>query len=600
MSGIAKRLALGLLGALGACVALFAQHGTAFPYPQQTGLSAYYSLNRRVVPAYTGSLFQLKRSDTTTLDIGQLATGLVDRAAFNTFCGGMPANPNACSYNGVYDQTTNTNHMSLVNSGTVFTVDSQGRPTMTSISSSGHFNKATPTNTPTGTADVTVTIVGDDTLGVPDCGDFGLYHATTLPNNIQGTDFALAAWAYPSQPGWRWFGLDLEQDVRLIPYGNYNTSGSPSVGDLSKAGVYVGIASYQQSSTNVTLDFNNGERVNTSTYGVMNYGGALPAQIRLGAGGDGCPTNSIFYEGAIYSVAMTAGQRAAYSRNVQQFYGITSPLACANAPRPSSALEILGRDNVLMAWGLRRLDPAMRGPLAVITRATDHTSKVIGSATGTCDFDTATAATFLAATTGVITQTLNQIMPGVVTTNYTTVPFSDTTIAANGEGSSPTYTQNCVGSHPCIDSASSKSLLTSTSGTFATRPLSVIAVMQRPSGTFGGALSTGSFNLFLGGGGSANLALFQAHSSGGLTKAMADSAWHTVVGIVPDSTHVQLCVDGACDLSGAVTTADPTGTISLFGVNGATKVLELYIVSGAVTTGQAAAIATAAQLYWGY
>lgn len=74
---------------------------------------AAYSTVRALYGAYAGTLYQVRRADNTTQDIGLLATGGVANAATqDTFCSGA-----ACTISIIYDQSGKGNHLTKAPGG---------------------------------------------------------------------------------------------------------------------------------------------------------------------------------------------------------------------------------------------------------------------------------------------------------------------------------------------------------------------------------------------------------------------------------------------------------------------------------------------------
>lgn len=63
---------------------------------------AAHSVVRALYGSYTGALYQVKRYDGQTKDIGVTATGAADAAAQDAFCGNTP-----CVVQRIYDQVSN-------------------------------------------------------------------------------------------------------------------------------------------------------------------------------------------------------------------------------------------------------------------------------------------------------------------------------------------------------------------------------------------------------------------------------------------------------------------------------------------------------------
>jgi hypothetical protein len=96
---------------------------------------AAHSTVRALYGAYTGSLYQVKRADKTTKDIGVLAPGgFADAAAQDTFCAGT-----TCTISIIYDQSPKKNHLtSAPGGGHVKTPDVEAKADALKLTVGGH------------------------------------------------------------------------------------------------------------------------------------------------------------------------------------------------------------------------------------------------------------------------------------------------------------------------------------------------------------------------------------------------------------------------------------------------------------------------------
>ncbi len=81
-----------------------------------TACVAAYSTVRALYGSYTGNLYQVKKTDGTTKDIGMLASGgVADAAAQDAFC----TTSGSCTISIIYDQSGNDNHLTKAPGGSL-------------------------------------------------------------------------------------------------------------------------------------------------------------------------------------------------------------------------------------------------------------------------------------------------------------------------------------------------------------------------------------------------------------------------------------------------------------------------------------------------
>jgi hypothetical protein len=293
---------------------------------------AAHSLARRMLAAYTGSLFQVTRaSDKTTFNVGTLSTGLIDAAAVNSFCSGT-----TCTITIIYDQT------GTPSSGNNLIVDAaNGKspaplgwttppsgvtvPVAIIIPGEGYYqgtccNGGGTVGMPQGNSPITVYMViennskGDYIDGC--CGSYGDTESPTEDAG-KGSMFSLAYSTGGEGPvgigTGPWPGIDLENGVYL--YG------------LTPIQQYLSIfGRYDRSNTGMTLKSGDATQGQLSTL----YNGFLPAGytmnlqggLSLGRGGDGSNAPTDFIEGAILASATTDATDNAVQANLTGFYGL--------------------------------------------------------------------------------------------------------------------------------------------------------------------------------------------------------------------------------------------------------------------------------------
>jgi non-reducing end alpha-L-arabinofuranosidase len=74
--------------------------------------AAAHSTVRALYSSYSGNLYQLKRADGITKNIGVLASGFADAASQDGFCSGS-----SCTISTIYDQSSNGNHLTPAPAG---------------------------------------------------------------------------------------------------------------------------------------------------------------------------------------------------------------------------------------------------------------------------------------------------------------------------------------------------------------------------------------------------------------------------------------------------------------------------------------------------
>jgi hypothetical protein len=375
---------------------------------------AAHSVARRLFGAYTGPLFQLERtSDSTTANIGSLASGLYNAAAVASFCLGTD-----CLVSELFDQTINANHLLVYTANmAAWNIDHRnGLPVLNNVNNMSSYDNSNRTgvNIPTGAAPKTLYYVrAADWYGTC-CGDYGLAEnpvATNCPTQTNCPSGAMFSLAYennynpgfytanPSQLG---VGLDTERWLPTGPLAFY-----PII--LSAFGKYDG--------ANVELvevgDATKGTlRVLFQTVPYVNPP-ITENGIVLGSGGDATFEATEFFEGAIVAGETTLATDQAVQANVVGFYGplLVDTIVPYSDFQQGGVVSGTARqtDTQLNGglYGLRRLRLSYTGYAALIERASDLTTQNVGfSPTG--DFDDASAQAFCAATTCSVNTLYNQ------------------------------------------------------------------------------------------------------------------------------------------------------------------------------------------------
>jgi hypothetical protein len=580
-----------------------------------SGCVATYSAQRRMLATYTGNLFQLTKTGGATQDIGQTSSGRVDMTAIATFCGTTSGTgrstttTNNCRVTLIYDHSGNGNTLTALTTGSCptficsvpcplpYAVNTAGKPIFVNASDNTCFlgNQA-PTGTPNGNAAISIYVAANDQIWSTEDNpyayglDFGMHHGFAVAD-VGGISYALNlrggfSSSLTSTP-FLSFGLDIEQDSAELYYGfgDYTAAEkalSPNVHDFGSVGDFTGTSSYDPGTTNIVLDFQNGTRTYTHTYGSMNIGGGSPAEIREGYTGDGTASlQGAWYEGAIYAAALSLAQQHQLQANGRTFYSITAQPTCA-----SGGVDLIGGSSVVTGgWGLRELDPTLHGPVAIIDRVSDSALMVLGTTSGNCNLDLSAAATFCAATTCHAWTLYNQVVSVSGYIGVWTGRVDDLTRFTSGGSTTagPTFTLNGLNATVPVLTCGGSDVLTSVGTTNAvTRPYTIAAAAKRTS--TGGALfqDGAGTNLFHDGG--ANL--LRLHSSSGTQTASAtDGTWFAVAGTVPTTTSLIAYVNGAASSSGSVTTGD-TASSAWKLCNGFMGALtELYLINGTAASG---------------
>ncbi len=595
-----------------------------YPCSLVSGCVAAHSVVRRLVATYTGNLFQLSKSGGSTQNIGQTAAGQVDTAAIATFCGSAwpmsnGAGANACAYHIIYDQTANANDITAVGADVPFASDSvRSLPKMVFGTGLNYFNGASPTNLHTGANDKSVFVVTNDTKFSDCCGIYGQAHSTAASGSCpgagtapdcNGTDFMamVRASGAATEGDCRRFGTDLEIDVAEVCYAPDDRHAASNVAQMqtvSAWGDFTGITTYTASSKTVLVDFN-GLYTYSNTYsnGVLCSGTTCDNQIRVGAGGDASTVFGILYEGIIFNKALSAGDRQQLERNAQAYYGITPAPACANAPRSSDVIEVLGASNVTGAWGLRRIDPHQRGAVAELQRASDSAINAIG--TIGCDFDSAAAATFCNSTTCRVVTLFNQALEGIGQLVIYTTTLADTWKMGSVNNGGPPYVANCLGSLPCMTLTASDSIGTNGLQSWPS-PYTVFVVGKNTTtGTnYGGMLNSGTgSHPYLGKSNAINSAMFQADDSGPVacTNCATDGSWFAFGGQANDSSHSSVWVQGGQTGPTSATVTNSSTTLR-FGISFSFtgSITEGAVSFTNVSSGNMQTITAGQKAYWGF
>ena len=280
---------------------------------------AAHSTVRALFGSYSGSLYQVKRADGTTKDIGVLSPGgFADSAAQDAFC------TSACTITRVYDQSGNGNFVAAQTPDTV-DMTPPGHSGMTAASAtkdpltvSGHRVYSLYTNTsqaywhdgsksgmPLANSPQGIYMVTTSThVNTGCCYDYG--NGETSRTYVAGPSMdsvyfgSCTIWAHGTGSG-PWIMADMEDGMVI---GNSNT---PSI-------TYKFVTAIEKNNGTTEWALRGGDATtgNLSTI----YKGALPGgknpmkkqgAVVLGAGGDCCYSNNTASSGTFYEGAIVAG-----------------------------------------------------------------------------------------------------------------------------------------------------------------------------------------------------------------------------------------------------------------------------------------------------
>jgi len=334
-----------------------------------TPCGAAYSTVRALYDTYSGSLYQVRRADNTTKDIGVLATGGVANAATqDAFCAGS-----TCTISIIYDQSGKGNHLSKAPGGSnVYgpNPDIEASATALPIYIAGHKAyglRVTPNSSWTGTTQVgyrttegrnTGLATGDQPESIYEvtdgayfdascCFDFGNTEkkmAAGGPGAMEALYFGNVNWWDAGAGNGPWIMADLEVGV----FNRDGVAKDTNVKDISFTYSFVtamlkGNSNGAKDGGPFTLKGGNAQTGSLITvwdgarpngYATMHKEGG----VILGVGGDNSGTSKgDFYEGVLtIGYATTATDNAVQANIVAAGYGVSS-LASSSSTKPSSS-----------------------------------------------------------------------------------------------------------------------------------------------------------------------------------------------------------------------------------------------------------------------
>jgi len=317
---------------------------------------AAHSTVRLLVSAYTGPLYQVRRSsDNTTKDISPISGGTAaDGASQDAFCKGTQ-----CVITKIYDQSGKGNFVEYQGAGSsVGGVANPAVATADSLHLGGHkvysvyiqqgmsyWRNGSLSGVPTGAAPEGVYMVtsGKHSSNLC-CFDYGNSETDRKPDGggtMDAVNFSsITMWGTGAGSG-PWVMADLE--FGLFSQGG----GGKNQNDPTQTSTYVTALIKNNGTTQFAIKGGNATSGSLGTY----YKGALPqgynpmkkqGAIVLGSGGDCCPTNlnlasGTFYEGAIVSGYPSDSTDDAIQANiVSAGYGSNTP---SNISNPSGNVQ---------------------------------------------------------------------------------------------------------------------------------------------------------------------------------------------------------------------------------------------------------------------
>jgi len=290
---------------------------------------AAHSTTRALYAAYTGSLYQVRRSsDNSTRNIG-VVNGYADAASQDSFCAGT-----SCVITIIYDQSGHNNNLTQAPAGGAAPgPDNLANATAAPTSLNG--NKAYGVYIPPGTGyrdnTATGTATGDNPEGeyaIFDgthynggcCFDYGNAE-TNSRDDGNGTMEAISfgnirVWGYGTGNG-PWIYADLENGLFTGINAGYNAN-DPTINYRYTTAIIDGGPNHWSikggnAQSGSLSTFYDGARPNVSGYNPMHKQGA----IILGTGGDNSDgAQGTFYEGAMTSGYPSAATEAAVQANI--------------------------------------------------------------------------------------------------------------------------------------------------------------------------------------------------------------------------------------------------------------------------------------------
>ena len=277
---------------------------------------AAHSTTRALYASYSGKLYQVKRlSDSTTLDIGTLATGgYANAAAQDTFCSGT-----TCLITEIYDQSGKGNNLTVEGAGGNGGADVGAIANALPVTAGGHkvygvyvsagvgYRNDSTTSIPTGSAaQGAYMVTSGKHVNARCCFDYGNAETSnddTGNGHMDAINFGTECWFSPCTGSGPWVQADLENGL----FAGGNGSNTSNAGNSS---AFVTALLKVNGTTTYAIKGGNAQSGSLSTW----YSGALPnlggyapmhqeGAIVLGTGGD----DSNGSDGSFFEGVMTAG-----------------------------------------------------------------------------------------------------------------------------------------------------------------------------------------------------------------------------------------------------------------------------------------------------
>jgi hypothetical protein len=274
---------------------------------------------RALYGSYNGNLYQVRRTDNTTKDIGVLGSGgFADAAVQDAFCSGT-----TCVITIIYDQSGRGNHLAYQGPGGAGGKDTAATANKESVMASGnkvyslyinpgnsYWKDGSASGIPTGSAPEGIYMVTSGThVNSGCCFDYGNSETDRKVDGngaMDAINFSTSCWFNACSGSGPWVQADLEDGLYQ---GGSTALNSKNTGISDR---FVTAMLKNNGTTAFALKGGNAQSGGLTTY----YSGALPpgfspmhkqGAIVLGSGGDCCATNNNLSDGTFYEGAMVSG-----------------------------------------------------------------------------------------------------------------------------------------------------------------------------------------------------------------------------------------------------------------------------------------------------
>jgi hypothetical protein len=292
---------------------------------------AAHSTTRALFAAYTGALYQVRRSsDNTTRDIGVLSRGgAANAAGQDSFCSGT-----SCVITVIYDQSGRGNNLGYQGPGGIGGADTAAGATRETITVNGskayslyinagnsYWRNGSATGIPTGSAPEGIYLVTSGThVNSGCCFDYGNSETTRRADGAGAMDaiyFGTSCWFGGCSGTGPWVQADLEYGLYPGGSSKWNTN------QRAFTSKFVTATLKNNGTSRFAIKGSNAQTGNLFTL----YDGSLPpgyspmrkqGAIILGSGGDCCIDNTNQSAGTFYEGAMVAGYPSDATENAVQ------------------------------------------------------------------------------------------------------------------------------------------------------------------------------------------------------------------------------------------------------------------------------------------